>query len=57
MKQVEYKGSVLSKGSKALELWENWQKAKTDRNKFQKVLDDHMKDVEQRHKDLMERYK
>lgn len=57
MKQVEYKGSVLAKGSKALELWEDWQKAKTDRNKYQKVLDDHMKDVEQRHKDLMERYK
>lgn len=57
MKQVEYKGSVLAKGSKALELWENWQKAKTDRNKVQKVLDDHMKDVEQRHKELLERYK
>lgn len=57
MKQVVYRGSVLSKGSKALELWEDWQKAKTDRNKVQKLLDDHMKDVEQRAKDLLERYK
>lgn len=57
MKQVVYKGLVLAKGSKALELWEDWQKAKTDRNKFQKALDDHMKDVENRHKELLERYK
>ena len=57
MKQVEYRGSVLSKGSTALELWENWQKEKKDRNAAQKKLDTHMKEVEQRHKDLMERYK
>ena len=57
MKQVVYRGSVLAKGSRALELWEEWQKAKSDRNKVQKALDDHMKDVEQRAKDVMERYK
>ena len=57
MKQVVYKGSVLSKGSTALELWENWQKEKTDRNAAQKKLDLHMKDVEQRHRELLERYK
>jgi hypothetical protein len=57
MKQVVYRESVLSKGSQALVLWEEWQKAKTDRNKFQKKLDDHMKDVETRHKELLERYK
>ena len=57
MKQVEYRGSVLSKGSTALELWENWQKEKKDRNAAQKKLDTHMKEVEQRHKDLLERYK
>jgi hypothetical protein len=55
-KQVVYKGSVLAKGSRALELWEDWQRAKSDRNVFQKKLDDHMKDVEQRYKDLMTRY-
>ena len=57
MKQVLYKGLVLSKGSTALELWDNWQSAKTDRNVPQKKLDDHMKEVDKRHKDLMERCK
>ena len=57
MKQVEYKGSVLAKGSTALELWENWQKEKKDRNAAQKKLDMHMKDVERRHVELLERYK
>ncbi len=57
MKQVLYKGLVLSKGSTALELWDNWQSAKTDRNVSQKKLDDHMKEVDKRHKDLMERCK
>ena len=56
MKQVEYKGSVLAKGSKALELWEDWQRAKNDRNAKQKVLDQHMKEVDQRDKDLLTRY-
>jgi len=57
MKQVVYRGSVLSKGSTALELWENWQREKSDRNAAQKKLDTHMKEVEARHKDLLERYK
>jgi hypothetical protein len=57
MKQVVYRGSVLAKGSTALELWEAWQREKSDRNAAQKKLDTHMKDVEQRHKDLLERYK
>ena len=57
MKQVVYRGSVLSKGSTALELWEAWQREKSDRNAAQKKLDTHMKDVEQRAKDLLERYK
>lgn len=57
MKQVVYRGSVLAKGSTALELWENWQREKSDRNAAQKKLDTHMKDVEQRAKDLLERYK
>ncbi len=57
MKQVVYKGLVLMKGSTALELWEAWQKETKDRNAAQKKLDQHMKDVEQRHKELLERYK
>jgi DNA anti-recombination protein RmuC len=57
MKQVIYRDSVLSKGSTALELWEAWQREKSDRNAAQKKLDQHMKDVEQRAKDIMERYK
>jgi hypothetical protein len=57
MKQIVYKGSVLAKGSTALELWELWQREKKDRNAAQKKLDQHMKDVEQRHRELLERYK
>lgn len=56
MKQVVYKGSTLAKGSKALELWEDWQREKTDRNVAQKKLDVHMKDVATRHQDLLKRY-
>lgn len=56
MKQVVYKGSVLAKGSTALELWEAWQKEKSDRNAAQKKLDLHMKDVERRHQELLQRY-
>jgi hypothetical protein len=57
MKQVVYKELVLAKGSTALELWEAWQRETKDRNAAQKKLDVHMKDVEQRHKELLERYK
>jgi hypothetical protein len=56
-KQVVYRGSVLAKGSRALELWEEWQRDKKDRNAAQKKLDLHMKDVEQRHRELLDRYK
>jgi hypothetical protein len=57
MSQVVYKGMVLAKGSTALELWELWQREKKDRNAAQKKLDVHMKDVENRHRELLERYK
>jgi hypothetical protein len=57
MKQVVYKGSVLSPGSQALELWQNWQRAKADRNQYQKKLDDHMKQLDRNLADLLERYK
>lgn len=53
MKQVIYKGLVLSKGSTALELWETWQREKTNRNLAQNKLDAHMKDVEKRYSTMM----
>jgi hypothetical protein len=56
MKQVVYRESVLAKGSTALELWEAWQREKSDRNAAQRKLDQHMKDVEQRHQELLRRY-
>lgn len=56
MKQVVYKGSVLAKGSQALELWENWQRAKADRNQLQKKLDDHMKQLDKNAAELLTRY-
>lgn len=56
-KQVVYKGSILAKGSAALELWEAWQRDTKDRNAAQKKLDLHMKDVETRHRELLERCK
>jgi hypothetical protein len=57
VKQVVYRNSILAKGSTALELWEAWQREKADRNAAQKKLDTHMKDVEKRHQELLERYK
>ena len=56
-KEVVYKNSILAKGSTALELWEAWQRDTKDRNAAQKKLDAHLKEVEQRHKDLLDRYK
>jgi hypothetical protein len=56
-KQVLYKGIGLAKGSTSLELWEAWQRDTKDRAAAQKKLDQHMKDVETRHKELLERYK
>lgn len=57
MKDVVYKGSILSKNSDAYMLWDAWQKAKNDRNKFQKKLDDHMKQLDENARQLLERYK
>lgn len=56
-KQVIYKGSILSKGSTAKELWDAWQKETKDRNAAQKKLDLHMADIERRERELLERYK
>ena len=49
MKQVIYKNLVLMKGSKALELWQNWQDAKSNRNTEQAKLDQHLKDIESKY--------
>ena len=56
-KEVVYRNSILAKGSEALELWEAWQKDTKDRNAAQKKLDSHMKEVENRDRELLERYK
>ena len=56
-KKIIYKGLELAKGSAALDLWEAWQKETKERSAAQKKLDVHMKDVETRHKELLERYK
>ena len=53
---VVYKNVGLAKGSTALELWQDWQKEKKDRNAVQRKLDVHIKEVEQRAKDLLTRY-
>lgn len=56
MKEVVYKGSILARNSDAFVLWDIWQKAKSDRNKYQKKLDDHMKQMDVNAKELMTRY-
>ena len=56
-KEVVYRNSILAKGSEALELWEAWQRDTKDRNAAQKKLDQHMKEVENRGRELLERYK
>jgi hypothetical protein len=56
MKPIIYKGLWLMKGSTALELWEAWQKETKDRPAAQRKLDQHMKDIFTRHKELLERY-
>ena len=56
MKEVVYKGSILAKNSDAYVLWDIWQKAKSDRNKYQKKLDDHMKQLDVNAAELMTRY-
>lgn len=56
MKEVVYKGSILAKNSDAYMLWDIWQKAKSDRNQYQKKLDDHMKQLDNNAKELLTRY-
>lgn len=53
---VYYKGVLLAKNSESFELYEAWQSAKSDRNKRQKQLDDHMKQLEKNEIELIKRY-
>ena len=48
---VRYQNSMLHKSSRAYELYQEWQKTKKPEDK--KKLDDHMKDVDRRYKELM----
>lgn len=57
MKDVVYKGVILAKNSEAYNLWDIWQKAKSDRNQCQTKLDKHLKELDTKAKDLMDRYK
>jgi ABC-type bacteriocin/lantibiotic exporter with double-glycine peptidase domain len=50
--KIVYKNSILAKGSRALELWQQWQHSKTDRARAQKVLDAHMQQVEKTYQEL-----
>lgn len=57
MKDTIYKGVILAKNSEAYMLWDVWQKAKADRNKCQDKLDKHLKELDAKAKELLERYK
>lgn len=57
MNTTQYKHHNLAKNSEAYALYDQWQKAKTDRNKHQKKLDDHLKQLDKNHLELLERYK
>jgi hypothetical protein len=51
-----YRGSLLAKNSRAYQLWQDWQQSKTDRAVHQRKLDQHLKEVEARHRELLARY-
>lgn len=54
---VIYKNTILAKGSRALELWQQWQSIKTDRPKAQKTLDDHLRQLDKTYQEThYERY-
>jgi hypothetical protein len=57
MKDIVYKGIILAKNSDAYVLWDIWQKAESDRNQYQTKLDKHLKDLDLKAKELMDRYK
>ena len=50
---VKYKDMILAKNSKALELYTLWQKAEgKDKDDYKKKLDQHMKDIDRKYKEL-----
>lgn len=55
MKATKYKHHLLAHNSDAYKLWQLWQASKAPKD--QAKLDKHLKEVEQRAKDLVERYK
>ena len=55
MKTVQYKRHNMAHNSEAYRLWETWKK--TGSVEDQKKLDLHLREVEQRDKQLLERYK
>lgn len=55
MKTVEYKHHNLATSSEAYSLWETWKKTGKEADKLK--LDVHLKDVDLRAKQLLERYK
>ena len=56
MKDVVYRGVILAKNSDAYRMWEEWQRAKSDRNKYQDRLDKHLKQLDVNTRELMTRY-
>jgi hypothetical protein len=55
MKTVAYKNHNLATTSEGYKLWETWKK--TNKPEDKKKLDDHLKDVDTKAKQLVERYK
>lgn len=55
MKTVAYKHHNLATSSQAYELWETWKKSGKDADRLK--LDVHLKEVDQKAKQLLERYK
>lgn len=52
---ITYRGSILAKGSKALELFQLWQKDMSNKD-ARKKLDQHMKEAEKNYEELLKRY-
>ena len=59
MNTVFYNGHNMARNSQAYDLYLQWQKAANPRvaSHAKAVLDQHLKEVDQRHKELMQRYK
>lgn len=55
MKTVQYKHHNMAHNSEAYKLWELWKKS--GKAEDQKKLDQHLKEVDEKAKQLVERYK